>query len=143
MNWERLKKLHYFKEPVEHIHTTSVFDIKEYDKLYENQNNLDHPLWQEFDEKYRTGFEFKEDITKIDLDKPVIALWFFKERSDRQSQPMINIGGKLIAYYQNAFVLTKCKDIKIQEPKKKYIRRPMVQLDMTEKQFDKLVEKFK
>ena len=50
---------------------------------------------------------------------------------------------QLIAYYQNAFVLTKCKDIKIQEPKKKYIRRPMVQLDMTEKQFDKLVEKFK
>ena len=73
----------------------------------------------------------------------MIALWFFKERSDRQSQPMINIGGKLIAYYQNAFVLTKCKDIKIQEPKKKYIRRPMVQLDMTEKEFDKLVEKFR
>ena len=33
--------------------------------------------------------------------------------------------------------------IKIKEPKRKFIRRPMVQLDMTGKQFDKIVERFK
>ena len=113
MNWEKLETQHYFENPVEHVYTSNIFDLKEYHILYENQNNLNHQVWQQFDEKYKTGFEFKNDLTEIDFNKEVIALWFFKERSDRNSQPFIDLAGKLIPYYPNAFLLTTCKKIKI------------------------------
>ena len=143
MNWEKLNKRKYYNEPVEHIHAMDIFDTQEYDRLYENQNNLEHAVWQEFDKKYKIGFEFKEDITDIDLDKEVIALWFFRERSDRYAGPHIDLSGKKIAYTPNTFILTKTKDIKVIEAKKKYIRRPMVQLDISGKIFDNICGRFK
>ena len=39
MNWLKLKKQHYFKEPVEYFYASSIFDTKEYDALYENQDD--------------------------------------------------------------------------------------------------------
>ena len=80
MNWEKLKPNHYFDDPVTHIYTQSMFDTREYDRLYENQNNLNHQSWQEFDSKYRTGFEFKNGFSDIDFNREIICLWFFKER---------------------------------------------------------------
>ena len=62
MNWEKIKKSYYYKEPVEHILAPSIFDLKEYETLYENQNNLSHQVWQEFDAKYKIGYEFLQDI---------------------------------------------------------------------------------
>jgi len=49
MNWEKIKPNHFFKEPVEHVYASTLYDIKDYDKLYENQNNFTHTVWQEFD----------------------------------------------------------------------------------------------
>lgn len=143
MNWNILKPTHIFRDPVEHIISATIFDQKEYDVLYENSNNLNHTVWKEFDKKYKVGFELKDDITNIDLNKEVIALWFFKERSDSNSQPRINLKNKLITYFPNAFFLTKSKDIKIVEQKRKYIRRPMIQLDISAKTFDGIMERFK
>jgi hypothetical protein len=143
MNWEKLKSKNYFKEPVEHIHADGIFDTKEYDKLYENQNNLNHKVWQEFDKQYKIGFEFKENITEIDLEKPVIALWFFRERADRNHPPQIAIKEKLIPYFPNTFLLTESKNIEIKESKRKYIRNPFVQLDISTKQYLKIVERFR
>lgn len=143
MNWEKLTRKQYHTEPVEYIYAQNIFDTKEYDRLYENQTRLNHEAWQEFDKQYRVGFEFREDITEINLDREVIAVWFFKERSDRHTQPFIDLSGKLLTYFPNTFILTKSKYIKIKEPKRKFIRRPMVQLDITGKQFDKIVERFK
>ena len=66
MNWEKLTHRQYHTDPVEYVYAQSIFDTKEYDRLYENQLNLGHDSWQEFDKKYKVGFEFKEDITEID-----------------------------------------------------------------------------
>ena len=44
MNWEKLKPVHYFKEPVTYFYSSSIFDTKEYDALYENQNNFNLTL---------------------------------------------------------------------------------------------------
>ena len=57
MNWQKLRKPHYHKEPVEYIYATAIFDLKEYDSLYENQNDLSHQVWQNFDTKYKVGYE--------------------------------------------------------------------------------------
>ena len=143
MNWEKINKNKFHKEPVEHIHAMDIFPQQEYDRLYENQNRLEHEVWQEFDSKYRIGYEFKDDITDIDLNKEVIALWLFRERSDRYSGPQIDVDGKQIAYTPNTFILTKSKKIKIKESKKKYIRRPMIQLDLSAETFDKICARFK
>ena len=141
MHWDKLKKEHYFADPVEHIVSSTIFPTKEYDTLYENQNNFNHTTWKEFDAKYRTGFELKDDITQIDFKKEIIALWFFRERSDNNSQPEINVAGKKIRYHQNKFLLTPCKDITIEEQKRKYIRRPCIQLDISKVKYEQIIER--
>ena len=143
MNWEKLKPQHYFKEPVEHIYSSTIFDIKEYDKLYENQNNLDHTVWQDFDKKYKTGFQLLDDIREINLMKEVLCLWFFKERNDRSGGEDIDLSGKKITYFQNAFLITKSKKIKVLEKKDEYIRRPCLQIDMDLKTYNQILEKIK
>lgn len=143
MNWDKLKKHHYHAEPVEHVHSVNIFDTKEYDDLYDNQNNFDHPVWQDFDKKYKIGFEFIDDLTKINFNKEVMALWFFRERSDMNAPPQIDLSGKLIQYKANTFLLTKNKKFKIIEAKRKYIRRPVVQLDISNDQYEKIIERLK
>lgn len=143
MNWQSLKTDHYFKEPFEHVLSSTIFDIREYDRLYENQNNFDHDIWQKFKERYKQTYTFVEDITKIDLTKDVIALWFFKERSDQTAGPFIEIGNKQITYNHNTFFLTKHRRLIIKETKRKYIRRPVLQLNMTAKQFEDIIGNLK
>ena len=141
MNWEKLKHSHYHKEPVEHIYTHNVFDLREYDKLYENQNNLSHQVWQEFDKKYRTGFELKESFLDLDLDKEVTCLWFFKERSN-QTASYVLVEGKQLTYLPNTFLVTRSKKISFVETKRKYIRNPFVQLDMSLQSYNDIVKRF-
>lgn len=140
MNWREIKKEHIITDPTTVIKSNYLFDLKQYDILYENQNNLQHRVWQEFKNKYKVGFEFKENLESIDLTKEVIALWFFRERSDRTAAPDLNVGGVIVGYYPNGFMLTKCNDIKIDYKKKKYIRYPFLQIDMTAQQFDDIIK---
>ena len=141
MNWEKLKPHHYHKEPVEYIYTRTIFDLKKYDKLYENQNNLMHEVWKEFHGTYRVGFELLDDIRDINKDKDITCLWFFKDRGDRSAGTDIKIAGHTITYYPNTFLITESKDIKILE-KNEYIRRPVVQLDLSRKTYKSIVERF-
>ena len=113
MNWKKLRKPHYHKEPVEYIYATAIFDLKEYDSLYENQNDLSHQIWQDFDAKYKTGYEFLQDIQDLNLKKEVICLWFFKDRNDKDAGVEIDLSGKLIKYFQNTFLITDSKKLKI------------------------------
>jgi len=142
MNWEKLKTNHYFKDPVEHVYASTLYDMKEYDKLYENQNNLNHHVWQEFDQKYKTGFEFMNDIGEINTNKSVICVWFFKDRNDRSSGEDIVLNGKKIKYQPNTFLITQSTDIKILDKKDKYIRRPLLQLDLKIEVWNQILERF-
>ena len=142
MNWERLKPNHYFEDPVTHIYAQNVFNANEYDRLYENQNNFDHQIWQDFDSKYKTVFEFKDNFSKIDFDKEIMCLWFFKERSDN-TRSYVSVNDKQLTYLPNTFLITKSKNIKFVKTKKKYLRHPFVQIDMANKQWENLLEKFR
>ena len=143
MNWEKLKSSHCHTIPVEYIYTSTIFDQTEYDKLYENQNNLNHKTWQEFDEKYRVGFQFHNNLTDINFDREVIALWFFKERSDSTAGPIIQLKEGTVKYMANTFLLTTFRNIKFQEVKRKYIRNPVLQLDMKKEKFNSIMSRFK
>jgi len=145
MNWEKLKPNHFFKEPIEHFYASTLFDMPEYDMLYENQNDLSHKVWQDFDKKYKTGFQFYDDIREIDKNKEVICLWFFKERTDRVGAEDIVLEGKKITYFQNSFLITKSKDIRIlerQKPKHRHNRRPFLQLDLKNDTWEELLKRF-
>ena len=140
MNWEKIKKSHYYKEPVEHILAPAIFDLKEYDSLYENQNNLSHQVWQDFDNKYKIGFEFFKDLREFNKDKEVICLWFFKERSDNSKNNAIELEGKIIKYRPNTFLVTKSKNIKIIKRKSALPTRPVLQLDLSIKEYNKIIK---
>lgn len=141
MNWEKLKPNHFFEEPVEHIYTMGLFDTKEYDKLYENQNDLNNKVWQDFDRKYITGYEFKDDFSEINFNKEIMCLWFFKERSDRTIS-YVALNGKKLPYTPNTFLITKSKDIKLEKTKRKYIRHPFVQIDLSLSVWNKILKRF-
>jgi len=143
MNWKKLRKPHYHKDPVEYIYATAIFDLREYDSLYENQNNLSHQVWQEFDAKYKTGYEFLQDIQDLNLNKEVICLWFFKDRSDKDAGVDIDLSSKLITYNPNTFLITESKKLKILERKKFFPNRPALQIDLSKKIFDEITEPFK
>ena len=143
MNWQKLRKPHYHKEPVEYIYATAIFDLKEYDSLYENQNDLSHQVWQDFDAKYKTGYEFLQDIQDLNLNKEVICLWFFKDRNDKDAGVDIDLSGKLITYFQNTFLITESKKLKILKRKKFFPNRPALQIDLSKKIFAEITEPFK
>ena len=140
MNWLEIKKSHYYKEPVEHILAPAIFDVKEYDILYENQNNLSHQVWQDFDTKHKIGFEFFKDLREFNKDKEVICLWFFKERSDNSKNNDIDLEGKNIMYTPNTFFITKSKNIKINDAGKQWPYRPVLQLDLSIKEYNKIIK---
>ena len=142
MNWDRLKSEHYHEDPVQHIYSHTIYDLKEYERLYENQNNLNHQVWQDFDLKHRTGFEFKNSFDSIDFDRDIICLWFFKERSDN-TKSYVHVRDKQLTYQPNTFLITKSKNIKFVETKRKYIRHPLLQLDMSNYQWEILIKKFR
>ena len=139
MNWLEIKKSHYYNEPVEHILAPAIFDLKEYDNLYENQNNLSHQVWQDFDTKYKIGFEFFKDLHEFNKNKEVICLWFFKERSDRKIGNDIDLEGKIIKYKPNTFLITRSKNIKIIKRKSVLPNRPVLQLDLSIKEYNKII----
>ena len=143
MNWKKLRKPHYHKDPVEYIYATAIFDLREYDSLYENQNNLSHQVWQDFDAKYKTGYEFLQDIQDLNLKKEVICLWFFKDRNDKDAGVDIDLSGKLITYFQNTFLITESKKLKILKRKKFFPNRPALQIDLSKKIFAEITEPFK
>ena len=140
MNWEKLKQNHHNKDPVEYIYSKTIFDMKEYDDLYENQNNLSHRVWKNLSKKYSIEFNFLKDIRDFDKDKDVICLWFFKDRGDRTAGKYIKIAGHSITYYTNTFLITKSKDILIRE--KGFIYRPALQLDLPSSTYDGILERF-
>ena len=142
MNWEKLKSNHIFNDPVKHIYASTLYDLKEYDRLYENTGDLEHLVWQEFDKKYKIGFQFYNDIRDIDLRREIICVWFFKERSDKSGGEDIILAGKKLKYLPNTFLVTKSKDIKILEKRDEYIRRPFLQLDLKVKVWNQILERF-
>ena len=139
MNWLEIKKSHYYNEPVEHILASNIFNLKEYDILYENQNNLSHQVWQDFDIKYKKGFEFFKDLHEFNKDKEVICLWFFKDRDDRKTGNDIDLKGKIIKYQPNTFLITRSKNIKIIKRKSVLPNRPVLQLDLSIKEYNKII----
>lgn len=141
MNWEKLKPIHYFSDPVKHIYTQNIFDTKEYDVLYENQLDINNHAWQDFDTKYKIGFEVKENFNEIDYNKAVMCLWFFKERS-HLTPAYINLAGKSLQYMSNTFLITESKQIKFENPAKKYNRYPLIQLDLPMKVWKNILERF-
>ncbi len=140
MNWDRIESHHYHKEPTEYIYAPQIFDLKDYDRLYENQSDLEHQLWKDFDKDYRIGFELKEDFIDLDFNKQVMCLWFFKERNDKTISS-VSLAGKSLKYLPNTFLITTSKDITFVPKSKRYIRNPLLQLDMSLQTYKDIVQK--
>ena len=141
MNWNKLQTQHYHDEPVEHICATNLIDLDVYDRLYENQNNLSHPVWQEFCERYNTKAKLHDNFTKINFDKDVICLWFFRDRNDRTAA-YVHVAGKQIKFNPNVLLLSRSKSIKMFYSERKYIRSPVIQIDMNIEDYNNIMKRF-
>ena len=71
MLWDKLKKDHFYKTPVEYFRTQTIFSQIEYEKLYENQNNLDHEHWQNLESQIYMKWTYHHDLSTIDRSLPV------------------------------------------------------------------------
>ena len=87
------------------------------------------------------GYEIKENFDDINFNKAVMCLWFFKERSQLHAS-YIEINGKKLSYLPNTILMTESKDIKFIETKKKYIRYPVVQLDVSLETWKSILKRF-
>ncbi|OUU23454.1 MAG: hypothetical protein CBB97_13425 [Candidatus Endolissoclinum sp. TMED37] len=112
------------------IYIKNFYKDEEYNKLYENQNNLSHTTWQNFKNKIRFKYKFFKDVEQADYSKPVICLWFFKERSDNKINKDILISGKSVEYAPNNLILFDNNDKTIYIRDRKIYKRPVVQFDI-------------
>tara|TARA_B100000424_G_scaffold156408_1_gene119569 strand:+ start:1607 stop:2050 length:444 start_codon:yes stop_codon:yes gene_type:complete len=133
--FEKIQKGHFRKDPEEYIYAQMIYKLGDYDILYENQLNQEHEVWQEFRKKYNLKYHFCDDLKHVNLEEEVICLWFFTERSDRDSAGDIAIGDKIIVNKPNAFFITLSRNVKIVDRKKYFPRRPCVQISLTTQDF--------
>ena len=140
----KLKKTHLYQDPIEHIYASDIFDIKEYDKLYENQNNPNHKVWKDFQTTYNfKKIRFFNDLNNVELDETILCLWFFKDRSDRNKGKDIKIKDKTILYLPNTFFIlyNSCQNnIKILKRDTMVLTRPCLQLYFDYETYDKIIK---
>ena len=140
----KLKKTHLYQDPIEHIYASNIFDIKEYDKLYENQNNPNHKVWKDFQTTYNfKKIRFFNDLNNVELDETILCLWFFKDRSDRNKGKDIKIKDKTILYLPNTFFIlyNSCQNnIKILKRDTMVPTRPCLQLYFDYETYDKICQ---
>ena len=132
--FDKLNKRHFFPDPHEYIYAQHIVALEEYEKLYENCNNLEHEAWKNFDAKYKVGFEFHEDVNDVDLKREIICLWFFRDRNDKDAGNDIKLGDKIVPFKTNTFFITPTK-IAFNQRKKYFIRRPCLQIDMNKEMY--------
>ena len=132
--FEKLHKRHFFQTPREYIYAQHIVQLEEYEKLYENCNNLNHNVWKDFDKKYRLGFEFYEDVGEIDTKRDVTCLWFFRDRNDRDAGNDITLVDKKIPFKTNIIFITPHK-LTFNKREKFFIRRPCLQIDMNKEMY--------
>ena len=143
----KLKKTHLYQDPIEHIYASDIFDIKEYDKLYENQNNPNHKVWKDFQTTYNfKKIRFFNDLNDVKLDETILCLWFFKDRSDRNKGKDIKIKDKTILYLPNTFFIlyNSCQNnIKILKRDTMVPTRPCLQLYFDYETYDNICQHIK
>ena len=143
----KLKKTHLYQDPIEHIYASDIFDIKEYDKLYENQNNPNHKVWKDFQTTYNfKKIRFFNDLNDVKLDETILCLWFFKDRNDRNKGKDIKIKDKTIRYLPNTFFIlyNSCQNnIKILKRDTMVPTRPCLQLYFDYETYDNICQHIK
>ena len=143
----KLKKTHLYQDPIEHIYASNIFDIKEYDKLYENQNNPNHKVWKDFQTTYNfKKIRFFNDLNDVKLDETILCLWFFKDRNDRNKGKDIKIMDKTIRYLPNTFFIlyNSCQNnIKILKRDTMVPTRPCLQLYFDYETYDNICQHIK
>ena len=142
--FQKLKKTHLYQDPIEHIYASDIFDIKENDKLYENQNNPNHKVWKDFQTTYNfKKIRFFNDLNDVKLDETILCLWFFKDRNDRNKGKDIKIKDKTIRYLPNTFFIlyNSCQNnIKILKRDTMVLTRPCLQLYFDYETYDKIIK---
>lgn len=87
------------------VFITHFIPINDYDRLYENVNNLQHFRWQEFIKNEKIKIEYIENFHSVKTTKSKTGYWFFRDRGDRRAVEF-EVAGKTYSYTPNACLYT-------------------------------------
>ena len=133
--FDKLKKAHFRTDPEEHFYAQMIYNLSEYDRLYENQLNQNSQVWTSFRNAYNIEYKFLENIEKIDLKQEIICVWLFRERADQDTANDLTIGDRVIVNKPNAFFISPSRNIKVVKRKKFFTRRPCAQIFLTKEDY--------
>jgi len=103
---DNIKKINIHKELIPYIIINGPVDLKEYDGLYEQWNNLSHTVWTNFLNKHKIEVSLKNNLTANNQSKhkEYVGYWFFQQRTDRRDI-RVQFGETKIGYESNRLLI--------------------------------------
>jgi hypothetical protein len=143
-----VRKHHCHKDPIPHIYCKNFIKLDNYDRLYEQWNNIEHERWKTFINQNYIDVYFHDDFIKTltpKQDEIYIGYWFFRQRTDRSSTGDIHISNvkeeKILTYYQNTLLVLEAKNSLVVKPRRdKLPTRPFCEIYFSKETNEKIKE---
>ena len=138
---DKINHSNYIKEQ-NFFYITNFIEQQVFDKLYENQNNLQHFVWKQITERIHYPFKLYKDIQHFDQDHEVICLLFFKDRNQKVLRKDLSLNDTNIVYNQNCMLIydnTNKRQFRIKV--KKGFNRPVLQFEISHSEYLKFLKR--
>lgn len=136
----KILKSHVFKNP-NFIYKTNAFDLRLYDRVYENWHRTEHKSWGEFEKEYNLQIIKKFDNREkyqYDGDNSYIGFIFFKDRTDKRHIE-INFAGTNKRYLPNTLlILEKSHTIEFSKPESIMPDKPFLVYELGAKMLEQI-----
>ena len=124
----KILKSNIFKNP-NFIYKTNVFDLKQYDRVYENWNRPTHESWKIFQQENKIKviekFDNKEKYQYIgNLNK--VGYIFFKDRTDKRNIEVTFANGKKPFLPNTLLILSNEYSINFSKPESTMPDKPFL-----------------
>ena len=130
----KILKNHINRNP-NFIYKTTAFDLKLYDRVYENWHRPDHESWEQF--KQQNHFHIKEKFDNQESyqytgDQSWVGYIFFKDRTDRRNV-QVNFSGTSKEFKPNTLlILEKSNNIKFSKTESPMTYNPFLVVEFRE-----------
>lgn len=126
------------------IYKTTAFDLKLYDRVYENWHRPDHESWEQFEKqnqlRIKEKFDNKESYQYIG-DQNWVGYIFFKDRTDRR-HIQVTFGEISKEYKPNTvLIIEKSNKIEFSKPESPMPDKPFLVVEFDDL-FLKTIDKF-
>jgi len=144
--WQ-IQKKDCYQKPIIHIYSLTFINLKTYEKLYEQWNNVEHTHWQKFISENDVEIYLHNNLNEqptIKKDSPYVGYWFFKQRTDKKIDHSLNLSmkgnDKILSCHGNSILIVG-KEAKINiRPREGIMRIPFCELYFNQSTNEKIKE---